>query len=161
MEKWVWIKGYEGLYQISNLGNVKSFKTNKLLSNKRIDGSGYAQVALRKNGKVKELRINRLVAFHFIGDPENDKLTVNHKDGIKLNNKVDNLEWATLSEQMIHAYKNGLKKPVKGCRTVDKETQEEIKQLYQKGKRGRSALALGKKFGISPSTVERIVRNYA
>lgn len=156
----MWIKGYENMYQISDLGRVKSFKTNKYLSNKRVDGSGYAQVALRKDGKAKEFRVNRLVALHFIGEPEDKKMTVNHKNGYKLDNRADNLEWATLSEQMTHAYKHGLKKASKGCRVVDEDTQNEIKKLYQKGKHGRSASALGKMFGISPTTVERIVRDY-
>lgn len=111
-EEWKDIKGYEGLYQISNLGNVKSVYKNgnfKIL----IGGikNGYRQVILVKDGKRKYINVHRLVAEAFIPNKEN-KSQVNHIDGNKLNNKVDNLEWCTQSENMKHAYKIGLEKPL-------------------------------------------------
>lgn len=160
MEEWKWIKGYEGLYEISNMGRVRTHKKNRrseFLSNKRLNADGYVHVALRKDGKAKEFRVNRLVAFHFIGEPKDKNMTVNHINGIKTDDRVENLEWSTLKQQMRHAYDNNLKKPIRGMRAVDEKTKEQIKQLYQKGKHGRSAKALGERFGISATTVERIV----
>lgn len=103
MEIWKDIKGYEGTYQISNLGSVKSFigKT-KILKNskpiKRKDGNySYPKVQL----KGKTYRIHRLVALAFIPNPEN-KSEVNHKDKNINNNTLDNLEWCTEYENRIH-----------------------------------------------------------
>ena len=90
-EIWKDVKGYEGLYKISNRGKVYSFYTNKILKNsKSIDG--YYRVYLRKNKKRKFASIHRLVAEAFIPNP-NDLPQVNHKDENKKNNNVYNLEW--------------------------------------------------------------------
>lgn len=119
METWKDVDGYEGIYEISNLGRLRSYyakngrlvNTSKLIKGK-LDKDGYREVALSKNGKVKYTRIHRLVAEAFIdGDIS---LEINHKDGDKLNNTVDNLEWVTTKENIQHAHKTGLHK---GCRT--------------------------------------------
>lgn len=103
-EIWVVINNYP-LYSISNLGNVKNNKTNLKL---KIDHNkdGYCQVKLY-NPKSKTKTIHRLVALHFIENPEN-KQEVNHKDGNKLNNCVNNLEWVTKKENKAHADTTGL-----------------------------------------------------
>ena len=85
------IPGYEGLYQISNLGNVKSLKRNKILA-KNNNGNGYLYANLSKDGQVKNHYIHRLVAITFIDNP-NRLPQINHKDENKANNCVDNLEW--------------------------------------------------------------------
>lgn len=118
-EIWKDIKGYEGLYQVSNLGRVKSLnhirkngksgeyiQKGKVLQN-LISCCRYYQVGLSKNGSIKFLTVHRLVAEAFIPNPEN-KPQVNHIDGNKLNNCIDNLEWCTRSENQLHAWKNGL-----------------------------------------------------
>lgn len=108
------IKGFEGRYAVSNLGRVKSFSTqrrtyDKILKNK-ITHDGYYETALvGDNLKCKYIRTHRLVAIYFVPNPEG-KPEVNHKDGNKLNNNADNLEWVTSSENQIHAYKMGLQK---------------------------------------------------
>lgn len=96
MEVWKDIQGYEGLYQVSNLGNVRSLdyggtrrvKILKLDTQK----NGYKQVKLYKNGKCKNHRIHRLVSIHFIDNPKNLP-KVNHKNENKADNRVENLEW--------------------------------------------------------------------
>lgn len=107
-EIWKDIKEYEGLYQISNLGNVKSLKRNKLLKPIK-DKDGYLCVTLYKMCKLKEKKVHRLVAQTFILNPEN-KPQVNHIDGNKQNNVVNNLEWCTRLENIEHAWKIGLMK---------------------------------------------------
>lgn len=101
-EDWKDIKGYEGSYQVSNLGNVKSLIKNIILS-KFDNGKGYKKVNLLK----KQFYIHRLVALNFIENPLN-KPQVNHKDGNKQNNNVENLEWCTSKENINHANINGL-----------------------------------------------------
>ena len=91
MEEWREIPGYEGLYEVSNMGNVRNVRRNTLLRLQKTN-NGYIQVWLYKNGIRTGLRVHRLVAKAFLLNPEN--LTeVNHKDEDKTNNNVDNLEW--------------------------------------------------------------------
>ena len=112
-EEWRDIRSYEGLYQVSNLGNVKSFNNriknkNPMILKQTIDRkNGYLTVSLSKNGKKKIHRVHKLVASIFIDNPNNYPV-INHKDGNKLNNCVDNLEWCTYKQNIIHSWKNGL-----------------------------------------------------
>lgn len=111
-EVWRYIKGYEGKYQVSNLGNIKSFykcKNGKIMK-QLANPNGYLYVALDKgNRNYKRFLIHRLVAQTFLPNIEN-KPQVNHIDGNKHNNKLDNLEWVTGSENQIHSYKHKLRK---------------------------------------------------
>lgn len=95
------IRGYEGHYEVSNFGNVKSLKSNIIL--KPSLRMGYPVVTL-SNGKSKMYTIHRLVALNFLSNPEN-KETVNHIDGVKTNDNLENLEWATRQENEIHSFK--------------------------------------------------------
>lgn len=108
MELWKDIEGYEGYYQISSYGNVKSLLTNKILTGDT-NSLGYRRVWLYQPIK-KRMFIHRLVALHFC-EGYKKELVVNHKDGNKQNNKAENLEWITRSENDLHAYKNNLRQP--------------------------------------------------
>lgn len=112
MELWKNIKGYEDKYMISNLGRVKSLVDNKKrlrehIKTPRKAKNGYLYVLLWKNSISETKKIHRLVAEHFIDNafclPQ-----VNHKDGNKENNRVDNLEWCTAKHNVHHAIINGL-----------------------------------------------------
>lgn len=137
-EIWKDIVGYEGKYQISNLGNVKSIyykkKTNKkdphiLVGNKYKGRNPYRYVNLSKYGKIKSVKIHRLVAEYFIPNPEN-KPYVNHKDGDKGNNRVDNLEWVTPLENNLHAYYVLGKHPMKGFKFDKNKNSKRVNQYY-------------------------------
>lgn len=112
IEIWKDIKGYEGHYQVSNLGNVKAlyYKNKYGIINrekilKPIFNGQYYQVSLCSSGKPKSHTIHRLVASAFLGE---NNLPVDHIDGNKLNNNLANLEYVTHSENTIRAYKNKL-----------------------------------------------------
>ena len=100
MEEWKDIKGYEGLYQVSNKGRVRSLKHDKMI--KPIQHSnGYLFVNLHKDGSRIHTSIHRLVANAFIPNPDN-KPCVGHKNTIKTDNSIDNLEWCTYLENNNH-----------------------------------------------------------
>lgn len=113
-EIWKPIKKYEGLYSASNNGRIKSLNyKNKNIEkplNPTKQSCGYLKVELYKHGKSKVYYVHRLVAETFIQNP-NNLPQVNHKDGNKQNNNIDNLEWVTPSQNQIHAVKNGLHAP--------------------------------------------------
>lgn len=113
IEIWKPIKDYEGLYEVSDLGRVFGIKKNKILK-QFLTHRGYLQIQLCKDSRAKLCRPNRLVAQAFIPNPEN-KPEVNHKNGMKMDNRVANLEWATTSENIQHAYDTGLKKSLSGA----------------------------------------------
>lgn len=100
------IKGYEGIYRVSNLGRVYSVKRGIIVSLIK-KKSGYYTVNLYKNGEMRTFLIHRLVACNFIENP-NNLPQINHKDGDKSNNKVENLEWVSGAENMRHAYENNV-----------------------------------------------------
>ena len=160
-EIWKDIKGYEGLYKISNLGNVLRCKKIKIDSKGRkrifedlilkanINKNGYKYVNLH-NKKKQAYKIHRLVAQTFIPNQEN-KPQVNHIDGNKENNRVDNLEWVTGKENIRHAYKNNLIKSLK----IPKEI---LYNLYFKKK--YTLKEIGRIYGYSEDAVRRLFHSY-
>lgn len=182
-EKWRDIKGYEGLYQISNLGNIKSLtrieytynylkkeKIKRVRKEKLISSNNnvkrYKIVSLTKNGKTKTFTIHRLVAQTFIPNPEN-KPQVNHINGIKTDNRVENLEWCSASENIIHAYKNNLltssqKQKEAAKKTIKKAAKAKRRKVYQLTMEGKkiklwnSMYELYKKYNYSWGTIRKV-----
>lgn len=134
LDKEVWkdIIGYEGLYQVSNLGNVRSLNYNGVKGNIRIltplHVCGYLYVHLSKDGFIKTVRIHRLVAEAFIPNPDNLPC-VNHKDECKTNNIWTNLEWCTIEYNT--RYGTGIERRVK--KQLNKHSAEPIKQMNLDG----------------------------
>lgn len=127
---WKDIKGYEGLYQVSNTGEIKrTFKTGKEKNLKGSLTSGYPSICLSAGNSRKTFYIHRLVAEAFLDKPEtNEALEVNHKDGDRRNNNVENLEWVTLRENQLHAMgelnHHLWGKPAKRVKRIDARTGE-------------------------------------
>ena len=169
-EIWKNIQEYEGIYQISNLGRIKAVQ--RKVRNSSVGGfrnlpekilktrieNGYYSLTLNKGVKQLFICIHRLVAIAFIPNPEN-KRCVNHLDGNKLNNNVNNLKWSTHSENEKHAYQIGLKishrvsinQGEKSSFSKLKENQViEIYYLNEKRKE------LAKKYNVNQSSIDNI-----
>ena len=153
-ELWRDVQGYEGLYEVSNLGDVRSLPRattrGKLLSPVN-SGKGYLQVTLYRNGKSKRLLVHRLVAQAFVPNPLNLS-SVNHKDEHKNNNRSDNLEWCTIQYNLSY---NGLHKR----RGLPKY--KAINQYTKRGdfvKRWRGAQDVENQFGFSHSSIAAVCR---
>lgn len=122
----IWEKIQESThYEISNFGRVRNSNTGLILKG-RLSKNGYLQVSisLKSTGKFSNRYIHRLVAIYFLDNPEN-KREVNHKNGNKIDNNVDNLEWATSSENQLHRH-NVLKKTATSQRKIGQFTKEGI-----------------------------------
>lgn len=106
-EIWLPVKDFETSYEVSNTGKIRSFRTKQILKTYVIN-SGYKAIKFTVQTKRTSHLIHRLVAIAFL-EKEESKFFVNHKDGNKLNNHVNNLEWCTVSENHLHAFKTGLR----------------------------------------------------
>lgn len=148
MQKEIWkdVKGYEGLYQISNLGKIKRLsrlsyqRFGKLLLNEKvmsnvIDNNGYVVVSLTNNKKQRKFLVHRLIAIHFIKN-NNNLPCINHIDGNKQNNDISNLEWCSYSQNNKHALDNNLRKPPapwKGKFGTENKTSKKVGQYNLNG----------------------------
>lgn len=162
-EIWKDIVSCEGKYQASNLGRIKSLGNNKHRKEKILKlgktTNGYLQTSLCKKGIDKMYKVHRLVAMAFIPNPEN-KPQVNHKDGNKQNNHIDNLEWVTSSENKIHAYRNNLCHPQIGSNHHNSKLLEsdvlDIRKKYKSTEYTQKELAI--MFNVEPSNISSIIR---
>lgn len=160
-EFWRGVDGYEAEYEISTSGRVRSLKWGKsrILKN-RATHSGYFSVNLRKDSISKDTKVHRLVAQAFLENLEN-KPTVNHKDGDKRNNHVDNLEWATYKENTQHALRTGLLHHEKttgslhGGAKLDEEKVLVIRWI--RANYNFTLKQIGKMFGVSYVTIHSVV----
>ncbi len=171
IEEWRDVPCYEGIYQVSNFGRVKSVarisaqghRLKERMRKPETDKDGYSVVNLCANGSVKVFKVHRLVAMAFIPN-DGDLPQVNHINGIKDDNRVINLEWVTGSENVQHAFDSGIRTPQHisfyGERNPHcKLTDEQCDKMRSMKNEGTPNVVLSKLFGVGPSQVGRIVRN--
>lgn len=161
-EFWEDIKGYEGLYKISNLGNIKSFKRYKegKLLNPKSDKDGYKEIGIRDiNGDRKFKRIHRLVAETFLPNPENYDY-INHKDNNPSNNNINNLEWCSLEYNNKYRFTHG-NASHKGSKSPVASINEDIAiKIYILGHSGKyTESEIAKMFSTTRSVVNKIRLN--
>ncbi|MFJ5713154.1 NUMOD4 motif-containing HNH endonuclease [Neobacillus sp. NPDC093127] len=160
---WKDIVGYEGLYQVSNQGDVKG------LDRKGVDGRdlkgkvlkpkmntcGYLQVNLCKNRIKKFLYVHRLVAKAFLNNP-NGFSQVNHIDGVKTNNNLENLEWVSPTTNLKHAFSIGLKSNSGESHSQSKLTEKDVIDIYKRAHSGESQRVIAGNYGIVQQAVSDI-----
>lgn len=168
-EEWRNVVGYEGHYKVSDRGRVRSL--DRIIKDKVgrtkfyegqelsqfIDKSGYPMCTLWRDSNGKNKTVHRIVAGAFIPNP-NNKPQVNHKDGNKENNHVDNLEWVTNSENDLHAFEIGLRTVRRGSKSnLAKLTEEEVLKIREFKESGETQRNIAKIFDISEGSVSQIV----
>ena len=160
-EIWKDVVGFEGIYQVSNLGKVKSLKfgKEKYLSITK-SSIGYLNTKLQLNKKNKSFLVHRLVAETFIKN-EFNKPCVNHINGIKTDNRVENLEWCTHKENTEHSLKNDLIKT--GCNRKQSKLSlkdiEYIRKNYKEKDKKNGGYKLAEMFGVSRNCISNVVKN--
>lgn len=153
MEIWKKVEGFEN-YEVSNYGNVRNSKTKKE-KKCNLNTQGYLQTQLSKNNVRKNFRINRLVAITFIPN-ENNYTQVNHIDGNKLNNHVDNLEWCLPKENIRHAIENKLRNMNGSLNPNSKLSLEDV--IFIKNS-PLNPTELAEMFGVSRQNIHYIKKN--
>jgi hypothetical protein len=167
------VLGFEGLYKISNLGTIISLPrkcgNNRFYGGKTLtpylDKDGYLRVEIKHKQNIKKYFIHRLVAQAFLPNPQNLPC-INHKNGIKTDNRIDNLEWVTIKQNNIHAVKTGLSHPSLNLKVyygsehyASKFQDNEIIDIRQRSKSGDSFTNIAKFYNVSISTIARICKN--
>lgn len=160
--KWVWksVVGYEGSYEVSDRGDVRSLTRIDSIGRKvkgrtlktSIDRCGYKKVVLYKGGERKNHSLHRIIAKSFISNLEN-KSEVNHINGDKLDNTLKNLEWVTTTENMRHAFSTGLNRIHENHKgekhSRSKLTNDQVLEIYKRVHEGEIQRVLAKEFKVS------------
>ena len=158
-EVWATLAFGNGKYEISNYGRVKSFQRGKVkILKPSLHNCGYLYVELYEKGKCKKCKIHRLVAETFIANTE-DKATVDHVFNNKFDNFVENLRWATMSENNQYAYDTGAKKSAQES-YQSKLTNEQViycRKTYDPSNKRFNLTALAEQFGVANATMSRVI----
>lgn len=167
MENWKDVKGYEGLYKISESGKIKSLRrkvrskhglrTKKERILKANRSGRYEKVSLCKEGDCKQYSVHRLVAENFIRIPNKSEV-VNHMDGDKLNNHYKNLEWCTPKQNNEHAKKNRLWNNHGIGNRLSKFSKDDVLNIRKEKKLGKTNLEISKVYGVHEATIGKLIR---
>ena len=170
MENWKDIKGYEGLYQVSDCGRIKSlardvyslngklaYHTKERILVPFLDRGGYQYVNLSKNGRVKKESVHRLVAMAFLPNPEN-KPQINHKNEIKIDNFVENLEWCTSVYNNNYGTRNS--RMIQNRRSYKLGNHPQAKPVFcvELNKTFDCAIRAEKELGICASSISQVCK---
>lgn len=174
MEEWKIIKDFEN-YQISNFGRVQNIHSGKILS-QSVTKDGYLRIGLRKSYKPykqKLFLVHRLVAENFLDEPSTElketasytkyqKVLVNHKDGVKTNNHIDNLEWTTYKSNTKHAVVMGLQTGKKGeSNSESKLSDDQVRSILKEYKNSNGyrgiQTSLANEYNVSKGTIWKII----
>lgn len=153
---WKDVKGFEGLYQISSCGCIKSIiRVKDRVLKPCVVGKGYLAVSLRKNNQTYRKYIHQLVCESFCGESTKENKVVNHIDGNKLNNHFTNLEWCSYSSNNKHAYDTGLKNRGEGFYNA-RLSEADVIQIRKIGKIG-TYQEIADCYGVSKATVRDVL----
>jgi hypothetical protein len=154
-EIWKDIPGYEGHYQASNKGHIRSMKKYppKILS-QPLNGGGYASISLCLNGVQYKNSTHFFICLTFNGQPPSTASVVNHKDGNKTNNIPQNLEWVSPSENLSHGKRGGF------ILHRSKLTEEQVVDIYRALLKGESVISLAKQFNVDRHAITNIKYKY-
>lgn len=168
-EIWLPVKSYEGIYEISNLGRVKSItrfvtdilngkervhRINGCIFKYRVDQKGYPIVKISKNGHYRNIPVHRLIAAAFIENPSNLP-AINHINGIKSDNRIENIEWCTIGDNTRHAFASGLIKN-KGVDNVSaKLSENQVIEIINSKEPTKNLLPI---YGVSANVINEIKR---
>jgi len=162
MEIWKWVPGYEGKYKVSSRGRVKSVKrkyvTVDRIFGKSLHRSGYFYVDLRKDQIKKHFLIHRLIGLAFIDNPFN-KTDINHINGNKMDNRVENLEWVTRKENINHAISIGLWDLGEDNSQAKLSNKDVIDIRCRYKNRTDLQKDMAKEYGVSKSLINQIIKN--
>jgi hypothetical protein len=165
-EIWMNVVGYGELYKISNKGRIRTFVKHSYRRGKIMKPfrhkQGYLRISLVKNGKSKSYMMHRLVAEAFIYNPDN-KLEINHKNGIKHDNRVENLEWCTSLENIKHSITTGLTRRKSKSeifsivQKTNKLNKNQILSIISDYKKGKKQCQIAANYNVSRAQICRIV----
>lgn len=161
-EEWRPVKGYEGFYSVSNLGRVRRDKSPKKRTHgilkTKITRNGYVEVQLSANAVVRSVSVHRLVGFAFLEKPEG-KNDINHKNGKRSDNRLDNIEWLSRQENIQHMFtvlgNHGPQGEAAGSAKLTMEIVKEIRRTYASGSCTQDMLA--QRYGVLQNAISRIV----
>lgn len=167
MEEWRTVQGYKGKYLVSSLGRIKSLRRKIVCKNGHTywkEGrimrphvnlrNGYSYIGLYKNASVKRIRVHRIVAIAFHEKPSKKHDQVNHKNGVKTDNRAVNLEWTTAKENTHHAVVTGLKKNAVGSQYSHSKLKEsDIPVIRSRIVKGDLLKDISSDYGVGLSTI--------
>ena len=162
MIMWKDVVGFEGKYKVNSSGVIKSVvrknRLTEIMKVQKVDKDGYMIVNLFKNGDAKQMKVHRVVAMAFIPNTFNKK-QVNHINGIKNDNRLENLEWCTQSENMQHSYDNKLTKASVGEKNGNSKLTTKDVEDMKKLRKFMTYQELANVFSVSICQAHRIINN--